>query len=134
MSLHLREEAILVSSKIQKQVRDFPYGTVRIKDKYKNHAFNLELSYLCSLDPDRLMSGFFETAGFVPPKERYQGWEETEIQGHTLGHYMTAIAQAYGYTGNQELLERLTYITAALEKCQEKMDFCLPARKKFSTE
>lgn len=131
MSLHLREEAILVSSKIQKQVRDFPYGTVRIKDRYKNHAFNLELSYLCSLDPDRLMAGFFETAGFVPPKERYQGWEETEIQGHTLGHYMTAIAQAYGYTGNQELLERLTYITAALEKCQREDGFLFASQEEI---
>ena len=45
MSLHLREEAALMNDKIQKQVKDFPYGTVRIKDRYKNHAFNLELSY-----------------------------------------------------------------------------------------
>lgn len=120
-----------MNCKIQKQVRDFPYGTVKIKNPYKNHAFDLELSYLHSLDPDRLMVGFFETAGLVPEKERYHGWEETEIQGHTLGHYMTAVAQAYGYTGNQELLERLTYIITALEKCQREDGFLFASQEEI---
>ena len=131
MSLHLREEAVWVSCKIQKQVRDFPYGTVKIKDQYKSHAFDLELSYLYSLDPDKLMVGFLETSGLVPEKERYHGWEETEIQGHTLGHYMTAVAQAYGYTGNQELLERLTYIITALEKCQREDGFLFASQEEI---
>ena len=131
MSLHLREEAVWVNCKIQKQVRDFPYGTVKIKDQYKSHAFDLELSYLYSLDPDKLMVGFLETSGLVPEKERYHGWEETEIQGHTLGHYMTAVAQAYGYTGNQELLERLTYIITALEKCQREDGFLFASQEEI---
>lgn len=120
-----------VNCKIQKQVRDFPYGTVKIKDQYKSHAFDLELSYLYSLDPDKLMVGFLETSGLVPEKERYHGWEETEIQGHTLGHYMTAVAQAYGYTGNQELLERLTYIITALEKCQREDGFLFASQEEI---
>lgn len=131
MSLHLREEAVWVNCKIQKQVRDFPYGTVKIKDQYKSHAFDLELSYLYSLDPDKLMVGFLETSGLVPEKERYHGWEETEIQGHTLGHYMTAVAQEYGYTGNQELLERLTYIITALEKCQREDGFLFASQEEI---
>lgn len=131
MSLHLREEVVWVNCKIQKQVRDFPYGTVKIKDQYKSHAFDLELSYLYSLDPDKLMVGFLETSGLVPEKERYHGWEETEIQGHTLGHYMTAVAQAYGYTGNQELLERLTYIITALEKCQREDGFLFASQEEI---
>lgn len=131
MSLYLREEAVWVNCKIQKQVRDFPYGTVKIKDQYKSHAFDLELSYLYSLDPDKLMVGFLETSGLVPEKERYHGWEETEIQGHTLGHYMTAVAQAYGYTGNQELLERLTYIITALEKCQREDGFLFASQEEI---
>ena len=120
-----------MNCKIQKQVRDFPYGTVKIKDQYKSHAFDLELSYLYSLDPDKLMVGFLETSGLVPEKERYHGWEETEIQGHTLGHYMTAVAQAYGYTGNQELLERLTYIITALEKCQREDGFLFASQEEI---
>ena len=112
-------------------MRDFPYGTVKIKDQYKSHAFDLELSYLYSLDPDKLMAGFLETSGLVPEKERYHGWEETEIQGHTLGHYMTAVAQAYGYTGNQELLERLTYIITALEKCQREDGFLFASQEEI---
>ena len=120
-----------MNCKIQKQVRDFPYGTVKIKDQYKSHAFDLELSYLYSLDPDKLMAGFLETSGLVPEKERYHGWEETEIQGHTLGHYMTAVAQAYGYTGNQELLERLTYIITALEKCQREDGFLFASQEEI---
>ena len=98
MTLHLREGAAAVSDKVKKAVRDFPYGTVKIKEKYKENAFKRELIYLRSLDCDRLMAGFYETAGLTPKKERYQGWEVTEIEGHTLGHYLTAVSQVYGST------------------------------------
>lgn len=123
MSLHLREEAVLVSNKTEKSVKDFPYGAIKINNSYKVNAMTLELAYLRSLDPDRLMAGFYETAGLVPKKERYQGWEVTEIQGHTLGHYLTAVSQAYEYSKERDLLERLTYMILGLEECQREDGF-----------
>ena len=131
MTLHLREGAAAVSDKVKKAVRDFPYGTVKIKEKYKENAFKRELIYLRSLDCDRLMAGFYETAGLTPKKERYQGWEVTEIQGHTLGHYLTAVSQAYGYTKDEDLLERLIYMSAGLEECQREDGFLFASPEKI---
>ena len=74
-----------MTESMKKVVRDFRYGEVKIEDSYRDNALNLELKYLRSLDPDRLLAGFYEAAGLKAKAERYGGWEVTEIQGHTLG-------------------------------------------------
>ena len=43
--------------------------------------------YLIYLDVDRLMAPCYEAIGLKPKKERYGGWEEKDISGHSLGHY-----------------------------------------------
>lgn len=101
-----------------KMVQDFAYGDIRITDEDMVHAISLELTYLRSLEPDRLLAGFLETAGTAPKAKRYGGWETTEIQGHTLGHYLTAVSQAYAYTKERDLYERMEYIMGELKICQ----------------
>lgn len=105
---------------MEKKAEDFPYGAVRLTDPYLSHAIALELAYLRSLKPDRLLAGFLETAGLPAKGERYPGWEVTEIQGHTLGHYLTAVSQAFAYTGEKDLSDRLAYMTEELGTCQRK--------------
>ncbi len=94
------------------------YQNVEITDDYLKRGFHLESVYLLSLDTDRLLAGFQETAGIRPKAIRYGGWESTEIQGHTLGHYMTALSQAWAATGRSEYLSRITYLLYHLGKCQ----------------
>lgn len=55
----------------------------------------------------------------------------TEIQGHTLGHYLTAVSQAYGYTKDEDLLERLIYMSAGLEECQREDGFLFASPEKI---
>jgi uncharacterized protein len=99
-------------------LQDFGLGQVKLTGDYQANAFKKELQYLQDYDPDRLLAGFRETKGLEPKAEKYPGWENTEIRGHTLGHYLTACAQAYAQTKDPELLNRLTYMVSELSLCQ----------------
>ncbi|SFS57152.1 beta-L-arabinofuranosidase domain-containing protein [Paenibacillus sp. 453mf] len=108
-----REEA--VKSHV---LQDFRLDQVCLTGEYYANAFAKELHYLHSYDLDRLLAGFRETCGLTPKAAKYPGWENTEIRGHTLGHYMSACAQAYEQTSNPAMLEKLTYIISELKVCQ----------------
>lgn len=100
------------------QYGELEYQKVQIKDSVLGNAFRLELKYLNEMDVDKLLVGFIETAGLTAKAERYPGWERTEIQGHTLGHFLTALSQAYGETGEQVFLWKIEYILSELKKSQ----------------
>jgi len=91
---------------------------VSINGPYQSNALQREISYLKALDADRLLAGYFETGGLKPKSERYPGWESSEIQGHTLGHFLTALSQAIESTGDNELKKKLYYILNELTQCQ----------------
>ncbi|MDO3409103.1 glycoside hydrolase family 127 protein [Saccharibacillus sp. CPCC 101409] len=91
---------------------------VRIADAYLNNAFDREIRYLKNYEPDRLLAGFRETRGLEPLAAKYPGWESTEIRGHTLGHYLKALAQAYAASGDADLKIRLEQLAAGLTECQ----------------
>lgn len=73
----------------------YQLNQVCMKDAYCVNAFEKEVAYLKKFDTDRLLAGFYENAGLAMKKMRYPGWEGMLIGGHTLGHYLTAAAQAY---------------------------------------
>lgn len=96
----------------------FPLNCVTLLDPYEENAFSLEVKYLKSLDPDRLLRGFYDIAKKKGKAELYGGWENSNIQGHTMGHYLTALAQAYASCGDAELKNTADYVISELEKCQ----------------
>lgn len=99
-------------------LQDFPLSQVSVTDPYIANAFRKEYAYLQSYDLDRLLSAFRKNRGLPVKGETYSGWENTEIRGHTLGHYMTAIAQAYQNTNDPQFFESINYIINELEACQ----------------
>lgn len=119
------------------QIEFFDKRAVQITDIYFDEALGLDAANLLKLDAGRLLAGFRETAGYIAGmaedevrafmrgKERYPGhWEDSLIGGHTLGHYMTAVAQGAINPGlsdrEQERLEkRLEEVVDALAECQE---------------
>lgn len=109
---------------ITKKVQSFPLHTVTITDRYLTNAFEKEVRYLLSLNADRLLAGFRDTAGIdMKGVGRYGGWENMLIGGHTLGHYIAACVQAYESCNASEeqrvrLLEILDYMAASLRECQ----------------
>lgn len=78
------------------QIEDFEISDITMLDSYSVNAFKKEMEYLLSFDTNRLLAGFRENAGLnTLGVKRYGGWENTNIAGHAVGHYMSAIAQAY---------------------------------------
>ncbi len=103
----------------------FNLGQVEQNDEYCTNALQLEVDYLTSFDADRMLAGFRETAGLdMKGKTRYDGWENSLIGGHTMGHYLTACAQAYANAGvskedKDKLYAIMTEIIDGLLECQE---------------
>ena len=77
--------------------------------------------YLLSLDPDRLLHMFRVTSGLGSDSRAYGGWEQEniEVRGHTMGHYLSALARMFAATGDEVFLERGRYTVNAISECQE---------------
>lgn len=116
---------------------NFDMGDVIVTDEYEANAFQKDVEYLISLDTDRLLAGFRETAAYAAGysddqvKEymknatRYGGgWENSLIGGHTMGHYLTALAQAYANPAMKEddrkkVESIINEIVNSLKECQD---------------
>lgn len=101
-------------------LEEFSMKNVTLLDSYEVNAFKKEVAYLKSLDADRLMRGFGDISGRKINAQKYGGWETSAIQGHTLGHYLTAVSQAFASSGDKELKEITDYMISVLGGCQLK--------------
>ena len=99
-------------------IRPFSPEQVTLSDAYLCNAFEKELAYLKSYNPDRLLACFRTNAGLTGKDKSYPGWENTEIKGHTLGHYLKALSQAYLNRKEKAIMERLRYMIDELALCQ----------------
>lgn len=98
--------------------------SVLMLDAYCVNAFEKEIEYLKKIDIERLLAGFYENAGIASGKIRYGGWENSLIGGHTMGHFLTAISQAYANAAckkeDKELFfSKVKRIVDALAECQK---------------
>lgn len=103
---------------LKNRLKEFQPDSVTLLDAYEKNAFDLEIKYLKSLDPDRLLRGFCDIGGIKSTAALYGGWESSNIQGHTMGHYLTALSQAYAFSGDKELKSTVDYVVSVLKKCQ----------------
>ena len=103
---------------MDKKLESVKLSKVTIADNYLVTAYSKELKYLKSLEADRLLAGFRENRGLKPKAPKYGGWESLGICGHTLGHYLTAISQAYASTGDEEIKHTLEYVMGELSNAQ----------------
>lgn len=108
---------------LRTRLRPLPFGSIVLTDAYQKNAFEKEIAYLLSLEEGRLLAGFYENAGIKTPFVRYGGWESMLIGGHTLGHYLSALAQAEQNAGLEDgdraaLARKRRRIIAGLAECQ----------------
>jgi len=100
----------------------FDLDAVTIKDEYYMEAMRADINFIKKFDKDRVLAGFRKTAGIDTKGAKvYQGWEDSLIGGHCLGHYLTAAAQAVKLTDDSLLKSNLEYIICGLRECQEKL-------------
>ncbi|MEV0902523.1 beta-L-arabinofuranosidase domain-containing protein [Actinoplanes sp. NPDC049802] len=77
-------------------------------------------TYLRFLDADRLLHTFRLNAGLTSTATACGGWESpsTELRGHSTGHLLTALAQAWADTGDTTLRAKGDHLVAQLALCQ----------------
>lgn len=107
------------SGQLSLQAELFPLSDVRLLDSPFKHAEDLDIQYLLALQPDRLLAPYLREAGLSPKAESYTNWENTGLDGHIGGHYVSALSLMYAATGNEEIKARLDYMLSELKKCQE---------------
>ncbi|WP_253198558.1 beta-L-arabinofuranosidase domain-containing protein [Clostridium estertheticum] len=99
-------------------IKSFSMSQVQLTNPYLTNAFVKEIEYLKSFNSDKLLSFFRITKDLTPKAKSYPGWENSEIRGHTLGHYLSALAQVYATTNDITIYGRIQYILDELSLCQ----------------
>ena len=97
----------------------FPVNSVRLGDSQFLKNQQNDIHYLLGLDADRLLAPYLKGAGLQPKAENYTNWENTGLDGHIGGHYLSALAYMYAATGNKEIETRMDYFLGELQRCQE---------------
>jgi uncharacterized protein len=89
------------------------------KDRY-----NLNRQYMLSLKTHNLLQNYYMEAGLWSPRDRpediHWGWESPtcQVRGHFLGHWLSAAAEMYAGSGDQEIKGKADYIISELAHCQ----------------
>ena len=109
-----------VPPKVARAAEPFAMTDVRLLAGPFRDAMVRDQKYLLALEPDRLLHTFRVNAGLPSDAKPLGGWEEpkSEIRGHSLGHYLTALSLMYASTGDAVFKQRADYIVGELAKCQ----------------
>lgn len=98
-----------------------PLAAVRLLDGPFTAAVKANQKYLLALEPDRLLAPYFREAGLEAKAKPYGNWESSGLDGHTAGHYLSALATMIASgadTPEGELKRRLDYMVSELGRCQ----------------
>ena len=101
------------------KVESFKLNDVRLTQSAFKHAEDMDIRYLLALDPDRLLAPYLKEAGLTPKADNYTNWENTGLDGHIGGHYLSALSMMWAATGNEEIGRRLDYMLGELKRCQD---------------
>jgi len=99
-------------------VKLFGLRDVSLLDGPFKAAQDVDLRYMLALDVDRFLAPFRTESGLPPKAQKYPNWESTGLDGHSAGHYLTALAQMAVVTGDAEIVRRLNYMVSELAECQ----------------
>lgn len=98
--------------------RPFPRSAVRLREGPLKERQDLHARHLEAIEAARLLAPFRARAGLAPRAERYGGWESRDISGHSLGHYLSALAHLHAATGAAWIAPRIEHIVDELAACQ----------------
>ena len=106
--------SVALHAQLPAKVESFPVRDVRLTASPFKHAEDMDIRYLLGIDPDRLLAPYLKEAGLSPKAENYTNWENTGLDGHIGGHYLSALSYMYAATGNKEIKARLDYMISCL--------------------
>ncbi|NMO54137.1 hypothetical protein HH310_23505 [Actinoplanes sp. TBRC 11911] len=98
----------------------FPLSAVRLLTSPFSANAGRTQAYLQYLDINRLLHMFRLNVGLSSTATPCGGWESptTELRGHSTGHYLSALAQAYASTGDTSYKTKGDSIVTVLAQCQ----------------
>ncbi|KAA0129580.1 glycosyl hydrolase [Chryseobacterium sp. SN22] len=106
-------------AQVKKNIRYFPLNTVQLTESVFNKAIQADKGYIMAMEPDRLLAPYLKEAGLSAKAVNYPNWENTGLDGHIGGHYISALALMYASTGDAKVKQRLDYMIDELERCQK---------------
>lgn len=116
----------LLVAQTPKQIETFPLSEVQLLESPFLQAQQVDLQYIFAMDPDRLLAPYLREAGLTPKAPSYTNWENTGLDGHIGGHYISALSMMYASLSptssgeeKQKVKERLDYMVNELKQCQE---------------
>lgn len=95
----------------------FPLSDVRLQDDHFKNACELNVKILLQYDTDRLLVPLLHEAGLPKKAEYFPNWQG--LDGHIIGHYLSALAIHYAATGNPQCKERMEYVLSEMKRCQQ---------------
>lgn len=100
------------------KVSYFPLRDVRLSESVFSTAMETDKKYIMSMNPDRLLAPYLKEAGLQTKADNYSNWENTGLDGHIGGHYLSALSLMYASTQDIRIKQRLDYMLDELERCQ----------------
>ncbi len=85
-------------------------------------AVKANREYVLAHEPDRLLAPFRREAGLPEKAKSYGNWESGGLDGHTAGHYLSALAHMIAAgedTADGQLRQRLAYMVGEMQECQK---------------
>jgi DUF1680 family protein len=116
------KEDISQEEKAPKQsVQLFPLKDVRLLESPFSEAVKANRQYLLAHDPNRLLAPFRREAGLEAKAKPYGNWESMGLEGHTAGHYLSALSLmiASGADPDGQFRRRLDYMINELAQVQK---------------
>lgn len=95
----------------------FSLGDVQLLGGPLKDRQDLNVETLLAYDTDRLIAPLYTEAGLKPKAQKFSNWEG--LDGHVLGHYLSALAMQYAATGDELIKERLEYVLKELKTIQD---------------
>ena len=112
---------VRIADKVAPKAVPFALEDVRLLDGPYRDAMIRDEQYLLSLDQDRLLHNFRVTAGLPSNAQPLGGWEspDTELRGHAVGHYLSAVSIMYASTGDDRFKAKADSLVAEFAKVQD---------------
>ena len=100
-------------------MQSLPRSAVRLLPGPFLDAQVTALDYLLSLDPDRLLAPLRREAGLPPVAESYGNWENSGLDGHTVGHALSGAALMSAATDDPRPRALVDRLVGGIVECQE---------------
>lgn len=110
---------LLGKAQTRQHISYFSLQDVKLLDSPFLQAQQTDLHYILALNPDRLLAPFLREAGLTPKAPSYTNWENTGLDGHIGGHYLSALSMMYAATGDTAVYNRLNYMLEELHRAQQ---------------